>query len=174
MLVHHRQAEWLEHLMGSFFASLLGSAGLKALVDAFAGPVEAIFHDYVQGKISKDQLQEKLQEAILAAFSQVEAAYLDSITKTYTAFIQAAAQNPVMVKAWSVVLYSQLFVLFWHQFCIPAIVALGFIDKYPTSGATVNWAYALVALCLGAPAIASRIGPAAGWASDNIKRLVGR
>ncbi|MBH5389143.1 hypothetical protein [Bradyrhizobium diversitatis] len=124
--------------MGSFFASLLGSAGLKALVDAFAGPVESIFHDYIQGRISKEQLQEKLQEAILAAFSQVEAQYLDSITKTYTAFIQVAAQNPAMVKAWSVVLYSQLFVLFWHQFCIPAIVALGVVDKYPKAALLIS------------------------------------
>jgi hypothetical protein len=160
--------------MGSFFASLLGSAGLKAMVEAFAGPVEAIFHDYIQGKISKEQLQEKLQEAMLAAFSQVESQYLDSITKTYTAFIQVAAQNPVMTRAWSIVLYSQLFVLFWHQFCIPAIVALGFIKTYPQSGTTVNWAYALVALCLGAPAIASRVGPAASWASDSLKRMVGK
>ena len=72
------------------------------------------------------------------------------------------------------VLYSQLFVLVWHQFCIPAIVALKFVKDYPTSGATVNWAYALVALCLGAPAIASRIGPAAGWAAENIGKLVRR
>jgi hypothetical protein len=159
--------------MGGFIAALLGKEALSTVIGALLGPLENIFHDYIQNKITKEQLQEQVQAALLAAFSQAEATYLDSITKTYTAFIQVAAQNPVMTRAWSWVLYSQLFVLIWHQIVIPAIVTLGLIQKYATSGATTDWAYALVALCLGAPAIASRIGPAAGWASDSLKRLVG-
>lgn len=159
--------------MGSFFATLLGSAGLKALVEAFAGPVEAIFHDYVQGKISKEQITEKMQEALLSAFSQVEIEFLDSITKTYATFMQAAAQNPVMTKAWAVVLYTQLGVIIWHQIGIPAIIALGLIDKYPSSGITADWGYALVALCLGAPAISSRVGGGVSTLANNLKQLIG-
>jgi hypothetical protein len=154
------------------FASLLGSGALSALVNALLGPAEDMFKQYVAGQITKEQLAEKLQEAMLAAFSQVEASYMDSITKSYAAFMQSATQNPAMARAWSVVLYSQLLVLFWHQVGIPAIIALGIVAKYPSSGATVDWAYALVALCLGAPAIASRIGPADGWSANNIAKLV--
>ncbi len=152
-------------------ASLFTGPVLTSLINGLMGPLESIFHDYIQGKISKEQLQEKLQEAILAAFAQVETQFFDSLTKTYTSFIQAATTNPIMTRAWSVVLYSQLFVLVWHQFVIPAIVALGILKNYPSSGTTVEWSYALIALCLGAPAIASRIGPAAGWAAS-IKGLV--
>lgn len=155
-----------------FFASLLSGPIIKALIDGLMGPLEAIYKDYIAGKITKEQLAEQLQAAILAAFVSVETAYLDSITKTYTTFIQAASQNPVMTRAWSVVLYSQLFVLVWHQMAIPALATMGV--AYKSSGATVDWAYALVALCLGAPAIASRVGAGASWATDNLKRLVGK
>ena len=156
-----------------FLASLFSGPVLTSLINGLAAPLEAVYRDYINGKISAEQLNEKLQEAMLAAFAQVETQFLDSITKTYTSFLQAASQNPVMTRAWSAVLYTQLAVLIWHQFFIPAIIATGIIEKYPSSGATVDWAYALVALCLGAPAIASRIGPAAGWAS-NLKRLIGQ
>lgn len=155
-----------------FLATLFGGGALQALVGALAGPLENIFHDYIQGKISKEQLQEQIQAAMLQAFAQVETQYLDSITKTYTAFIQAAATNPVMARAWSVVLYSQLFVLIWHQFAIPALVTSGLVTTYAQSGTTVSWAYALVALCLGAPAIASRVGPTANWAASGLKGML--
>lgn len=154
-------------------ASLFSGPIITALVNGLMGPLEAIFKDYIAGQITKEQLAEKIQEAILAAFAQVETAYLDSITKTYTAFIQAASQNPVMARAWSVVLYTQLAVLTWHQVGIPAIDQI-FGIRYPSSGATVDWAYALVALCLGAPAIASRVGAGASWATDSLKRLAGK
>jgi hypothetical protein len=153
-------------------ASIFGGPVITALINGLMGPLEGIFKDYIAGKISKEQLAEKMQEAILAAFVQVEASYLDSITKTYTTFIQAAAQNPVMTRAWAIVLYSQLFVLVWHQMAIPALATMGI--AYKSSGATVDWAYALIALCLGAPAIASRVGAGASWAVDNLSRIIKR
>lgn len=159
--------------MGSFLASLLGSAGLKTLVEAFAGPVEAIFHDYIAGKISKEQLQEQIQAALVSAFAQVESQFLDSITKTYATFMQAAVQSPVMIRAWAVVLYTQLAVLLWHQVGIPAIVALGIVTEYPSSGMTVEWSYAIIGLCIGAPAIASRVGSGVSSLADNLKSLIG-
>lgn len=146
----------------------------KLLSGVLAGPLESIFHDYFNAKISKEQLAEKLQEAVLAALIQSETALYESITKTYASFMTTAAQSPLMQRAWAVVLYSQLFVLLWHQVVIPFLVTFGYVKSYATSGATVNWAYALVALCLGAPAIASRIGPAATWTADSIRKALGR
>lgn len=152
-------------------AALFTGPVLTALINGLMGPLESIFHDYTNGQITKEQLAERLQAAMLSTLAQIDAQFQDSLTKTYTAFLQAASTNPAMARAWSVVLYSQLFVLIWHQFCIPAIDLL-FQVKYPSSGATVDWAYALVALCLGAPAIASRIGPASGWVASTIKGLM--
>lgn len=157
-----------------FLASLFGKEALSALVGSLLSPLELMFRDYINGKISKEQLAEQIQAAMLAAFAQVEASFLDSMTKTYVAFVGAAAQNPVMTRAWSVVLYSQLSILLWHQFVIPFLVTFGFVPKYASSGATVDWAYALVALCLGAPAVMEKVGIGTAWAADNLKRLVGK
>lgn len=154
-----------------FFASLLGGSALQTLVNALAAPLESIFHDYIQGKISKEQLAEQIKAALLQAFAQVEAQYLDSITKTYGSFVQAMATNPVITAGWKFVIYSQTLVLLWHQVGIPAFVMIvhWLFDPrfvYPSSGTTVDWAYALLTVGLGAPAIASRIGPSAGWAAS--------
>lgn len=154
------------------FASIFTGPIISALVGNLLGPLESMFKAYIGGQITKEQLAEKLQEALIAGLVETEKAFLDSITKTYTAFITAAAQNAVMARAWSVVLYSQLFVLIWHQIAIPALATYG-ID-YKSSGATVDWAYALVALCLGAPALASRVGPAANWTAEALKKVLGK
>jgi hypothetical protein len=152
--------------------SLFTGPIISAIADGLFGKLEAGWEAYVKKEISKDQLLAQMQAALLATFKDVEIAFYDSLTKTYTAFIQAASANPVMARAWSVVLYSQLFVLIWHQLAIPALATYGI--PYKSSGATVDWAYALVALCLGAPAIASRVGPAAGMLTDGLKKLVGK
>lgn len=151
-------------------ASLLSGPILTALVGKLIAPLENMFTAYLNKQISKEQLAEKLQEALIAGVKDVEAAFLDSITQTYTAFISAAAKNEVMTRAWSIVLYSQLFVLVWHQMVIPALATYGI--AYKSSGATVDWAYALVALCLGAPALASRVGPAANWTADALRKVL--
>lgn len=154
------------------FASLLAGGAIKMLAETFFGKIADAFIAYQNKQITQAQLLEKIQEALLASFVEVEKAFYDSLTKTYTAFIQAAATNPVMARAWSVVLYSQLFVLVWHQLAIPALATYGI--AYKSSGATVDWAYALVALCLGAPAIASRVGLGASTLTDGLKKLVGK
>lgn len=158
--------------MGGILAKLITGPVLTALAGALLGPIESIYKQYVAGQISKEQLAEKLQEALVDAFKDVDKTFLDSITSTYNTFITTAAQNPIMTRAWSIVLYSQLFVLLWHQLAIPALATLGV--QYKSSGTTVDWAYALVGLCIGAPALVSRIGPAANWAGDAIKKLVGK
>ena len=75
--------------------------------------------------------------------------------------------------------YTQLFVLFWHQWFVPFLV---FVIrqwqpdfKYPSSGATVEWAYLLLCFLFGAGAVVLRNGPgASGRLVDSLKRLVGK
>lgn len=149
-------------------ASIFTGPILKSLVGALLGPLEAMYREYINGQISKEQLAEKLQEAILASLVQIEGALYDSITKTYASFMQAAVQSKTMQRVWACVALSQLVVLLWHQVGIPALIYWRG-GSYPSSGTTVDWAYALLALCLGAPALTSRIGPAATWAVDSLK-----
>jgi hypothetical protein len=76
-----------------------------------------------------------------------------ALAKTYGAFMQAMQSNTRTQRVWATVAVVESFVLFWHQFCVPLIVALvrlwhpGF--SYPSSGTTVDWSYVLIALCLG-------------------------
>lgn len=158
--------------MMGMLASIFAGPLIKTFIDALIGPGLKAFEAYQNKQITLEQLHEKLQEAALAAFASVEQAFYQSLTQTYTAFIAAAAQNKTLSRMIALVCYSQLAVLIWHQFAIPFIVFMSWAKAYPSSGATVDWAYALVALCLGAPAIASRVGPAASWASDNISRII--
>lgn len=155
-----------------FLASIFAGPILKTFIDALVGPALKAFEAYQNKQITFEQLKEKLGEAALEAFASVEQAFLQSLTQTYTAFIGAAKDNKTLSRMIAVTLYVELAVLTWHQVGIPFIIFIGLTKAYPSSGATVDWAYALIALCLGAPAIASRVGPAAGWAADNIKRLV--
>jgi hypothetical protein len=155
-------------ILASIFTGPIISAIAGSLFDKLAGAWES----YMKKEINKEQMHAKIQEALTASFAEVEKALLDSMAKTYASFMQTMAQSPVMQRAWSIVLYSQLFVLFWHQMVIPALATMGI--KYASSGATVDWSYALIALCLGAPQIVSRIGPAASWATDSLKRLGGK
>lgn len=144
----------------------------KAVLPSLLSGLEPFYRDYINGKISKAQLEVEGSKVLLESFTQLEQSLQDNLSKTYSSFMTALAQSPEMKRAWSVVLYSQLFVLLWHQFAIPFFVTFGVVEKYASSGVTVNWAYALIALCLGAPGIASRIGAGASWAADNLSRII--
>jgi hypothetical protein len=158
--------------------SLLGGPLIKSVVETFIGPAERLFEAYFQKQITKDQLAEKLGEAMLSSFASVEQAFQQALASTYASAMQAIGANARMQRVWATVALIELFVLFWHQFCIPAVTAVVRLThpgwNYPGSGATVDWAYALIALCLGAPAISARIGPAASWTADALSRLAKR
>lgn len=156
----------------SIIASIFTGPILSALTGGLFDKLEKGWELYVNKQITKDQLLAEIQRALIDGLREVEAALLDSMAKTYGSFMQAMVQSPAMQRAWSVVLYSQVFVLLWHQLAIPAIATWG-ID-YKSSGTTVDWAYALVALCLGVPQIAARVGPVASWATDSLKRLISK
>lgn len=157
-----------------FLASIFAGPLIKTLVEGLSAPVVDIVKAHIAGQITKEQLNEKLAEAILAAFASVEQAFLASLTQTYTAFITATKDNKTLARMIAVTLYAELAVLIWHQVGIPFVIFIGLTKAYPSSGATVDWAYALIALCLGAPAIASRVGPAAGWAASSLRKITGK
>lgn len=145
----------------------LGGAFVTKLIDNATG----LFDKYLQKQITKDQLQAQLLTVLVTTAGEIEKAHADSIAKTYATFMQAATQSPPMMRAWSIVVYSQLAVLLWHQIGIPAVVFLGY--KYPSSGTTVDWAYALLAGMLGLGAVALRTGPAK-FDMDKLKAMIGK
>ncbi|MGJ4942498.1 hypothetical protein ACQR1W_18125 [Bradyrhizobium sp. HKCCYLS1011] len=154
-------------------AALFTGPIISALVNSIFGNITQAFTAYLNKEISEAQLKEQLQAAMLSAFAQVEKDYAASLTQTFQSFMQAAAQSKLMQAVWASVALSQLIVLIWHQIGIPAVsFFLGV--RYPSSGATVDWAYALVMFCLGGGAISMRFGPGSNSISSQLKTLTGK
>lgn len=160
-------------------SSLLTGPILSAITGGLFDRLEKAWEAYVNKQISKDQLMAAIQQAVMATFRDVEVAYYQEISKTYASFMQVLGTSPAMQTAWKIAVLSQLFVLIWHQLCIPWIViavrAAGYTGwSYPSSGSTIDYAYFLLMALIGAPAIAARSGPGAGGFVDGLKRLVGK
>lgn len=150
------------------------------IFDSFFANARGVLKDFQDRKITEAELIEKLRAALLQAFADVERAHADLIAKTFESFQQTLRTSPMMQRAWCWVVYSQLAVLLWHQVGIPAtvIVVRSFYVpgwNYPSSGSTVEWAYALLGFMFGAGAMLLRAGPGAGGGLlDNLKRAIGK
>lgn len=153
--------------------SLLGPAVIKALVDGFLGKALEAFTAYQNKQISLAELNVKLQESLMATFAEVEKSHAESLTKTYESFQVTMRQSPIVQQMWSWVVATQLVVLLWHQMGIPAVVYFTGHD-YPSSGSTVEWAYALIGFMFGAGALLLRTGPGAGSTLAKLKSAIGK
>lgn len=150
------------------------------LFDSFFGNARGILKDWQDRKISEAELATRLKESFLSSFVEVEKAHSELTARTFESFQGTLRTSDRMQTAWAWLVYVQLFVLFWHQFAIPFVVMVvrTWFDprwSYPSSGSTVEWAYALLAFLFGAGAMLMRSGPgASGGLIDNLKRAVGR
>lgn len=149
----------------------LGGSLIAQLANSFIGKALDAFVAYQNKQISMEELRTKVQEAMFATFAEVEKAYADSLTKTFASFMDAAKTSVLMQRTWAIVALTQLFVLLWHQLAIPALVTFGFVTRYASSGGTIDWAYALLALCLGGGAITLKTGPGSGKLAQDIKSI---
>lgn len=147
-------------MLTSIFTALGGQ-----FIDVFFKNAVTLVTAYINKEITEAELNAKLRVEFFKMLGQIETSYAESITKTYATFMQAALQDPLVRDVWAFVAVSQTFVLLWHQVGIPALVFLMSEPgkppvHYPSSGTTVDWAYLLVAGCVGFGAIALRGGPA--------------
>lgn len=129
--------------------SILAGLVTPTLITSLLSGAGDIFLKYQQNQITKAQLEEHLKEMILQAFTEVEQAYAKSLSDMYSSFMQAVVQSKIMQRTWATVVLSQTAVLVWAQLGVPAVVAAGWVEKWPSAGATIDWAYYLVGACLG-------------------------
>ncbi len=144
------------------------------IINGFLGKALDAFKAYENKTISIEELRTRLHIAMLESVKAIEVSHAQALAQTYAAFMGAVQQNPFMQKVWGFAVITQLFVLLWHQVGIPAIVALGLIQRYPSSGTTVEWAYMLVGALMGLGPLVLRSGPGAGAITDRIKTMVGK
>lgn len=155
-------------MLSAIFSAVGGN-----IIDGLLGRITGVFDSYFKKQITMEELKAQVTRAMLDTFSEVEKAHADALARTYDSFMKAVVQSKIMQAVWASVVVSQLVVLLWHQLGIPALVYFT-ATRYPSSGTTVEWAYLLLAACLGMGPVLLRSGPAAGTLKDKIKSIAGR
>jgi hypothetical protein len=131
---------------------------VTTLAPLLIGKLADAFTAYQNKQISIAELNAKVQEALLQAFAEVAKQQSISIEKTFASFMDAAKSSKLIRGVWAAVTLSQLAVLLWHQVGISAFVRT-FGGSWPSSGSTVEWAYLLVAACVGMGPVVLNKGP---------------
>jgi hypothetical protein len=143
------------------------------IIEAIFGPIVKIAQAYIAKEVSEVEAKEKMVVALQGGVTQVEVSHSETLAKTYASFMDAMKSNVLMQTMWVTVITTQLFVLVWHQLGIPAVTFFTGA-AYPSSGSTVEWAYALIGALMGLGPMVLRTGPAAAppaWL-DTIKGLI--
>jgi hypothetical protein len=146
------------------------------IVEKIFGSVTDLAGKYINKQISEAQFKAELQQVMVGAFRDIEVAHADALAKTYASFMGAVEKSTLMQAVWAAAAISQIIVLVWHQMGIPALCYfVGNNACYPSSGATVNWAYLLLAGLMGMGPVVLRDGPGGpGAIADKLKSLVGK
>lgn len=161
----------------SIVATIIGAVGGK-FADVLLGNVKGIFEAYFNKQISEAELRSKVQTALLASWSQVEVANADSISKTYESFQVTMRQSKMVQSMWALVVGTQLMVLLWHQVGIPYVTYVARQTDpnwfYPSSGSTVEWAYALLGSMFGVAVMLYRQQAGGATITDKLKAMIGK
>jgi hypothetical protein len=132
-----------------FLAALL----TPALVGSLLNQGMDLFKQYQQGQITREQLQNNLQAIIAQEITKQEQARFDALKANYSSFVQLALGSRVVQVAYAYTVITQATVLVFAQVGIPAIVWF-YGGTWPSSGATLDWGYLLLAGMLGLGALA--------------------
>jgi hypothetical protein len=157
-------------MLSTIFASLGG-----AIVDKFFGAARDIFHDYATQKISEAECRSRLMTALSDAAKAIEISHSETLAKTFQTFWSAADTDKtnLMKIMWAAALGSQIFVLFWSQWCVPLLFAYGYLPNWK-AGTTAEWSYLLIGGLLGLGPVVLRSGPGAGNITDRLKTMVSK
>lgn len=156
------------------FGSIISLLG-GPIIQAIFGNVVDIAKAYINKEVSEEEARSKMVLALTAGAAQVEVSHSETLAKTYSSFMDTMKGSVLMQSIWGSVVITQLFVLLWHQLGIPAVVYFGY-GPYPSSGSTVEWAYALIGALMGLGPMIMRTGPASvspGWVGE-LKALISK
>ena len=154
-------------------SAILSSVG-GAFIGKFFDAAKDIFHDYQQAKITAEECKTRLLTALLESAKAIEVSHADALTKTYATFWTAASDDKsnLMKRMWAIALGSQIFVLFWSQWCVPLLFAFGALPNWK-AGTSAEWAYLLVGALLGLGPLVLRNGPGA-MSPEKLKALISK
>ena len=155
-------------MLSAIFSSMGAS-----IVNAFLGKALEAFQAYNAKQISMEELRSRVNIAMAATFKEIEVSHAEALAKTYASFMQAMVQSRLMQLVWASVTISQLLVLLWVQVGVSTFVYLTG-HPWPSSGKTSDWAYLLVAACVGMGPIVLRSGPGEGTITEKLKAMTGK
>lgn len=121
---------------------------IGTIISLVAGKLLSAYEAFQRKEITKAELDARVKEATLQATVDTEKAVQETVASVTASIYSAISQSKIMQWVWAGVVGSQTLVLLWHQIGIPAYVNFTG-DSWPSSGATVEWAYLLVAAALG-------------------------
>jgi hypothetical protein len=132
---------------------------LSGIVNALTGnmvkEVSSIAKAYALKEISPAEFQSRVEIAARTAEAKIEESWAKAASEMSESAHQTLRSSPVLQRAYAVAILTQLFVLVWYQLGAPAYLVLTG-TAWPSPGATVEWAYALLAAMLGAGMIFKR------------------
>jgi hypothetical protein len=128
---------------------------LNVLTGKVLDKVTGVFELYLKKQISEAEFRSRVEIAVQETVRETEKAWTEVAAKQYAEFQQTVRQSPVIARAFAAVIVTQLFVLLWYQWGASAFLLVTG-TAWPSAGATVDWAYAILALCLGGGAFVFR------------------
>ena len=147
-----------------------------ALIDRIFGGIVKIGEAYINKQITEIEAKKQILSLFLGGSKEIEVTHANVLGETYKTFWTAADSDKsnLMKRMWAVALGSQIFVLFWSQFCVPLLFAYGYLPNWK-AGTSAEWAYLLVGSLLGMGPLVLRAGPGASVLSlDKLKELIKR
>lgn len=153
-------------------SAILSSVG-GAFIDKFFGNALKAFEMYNNKQISMEELKTMLLNHLLDTAKAIEISHSETLAKTYASFMDALKVTPILQRMWAWTVGTQLFILCWSQFFVPLLFAYGFLPNWK-AGTTGEWAYLLLAACLGMGPLVLRSGPGAGSITDKLKAMVSK
>jgi hypothetical protein len=152
-------------VIGSLIGGVITSVANNAI-----GKVADAFSAYQNKQISIAELEAKVRQAQLDAFTNIQKSGDEAIVKTYESFMGAVKGSKTLQIMYATALGSQIFVLFWSQWVVPMAHWLGYTGAWK-AGTSAEWAYLLVGALCGLGPMVLRSGPGAGNIADQIKAL---
>src|SRR5262249_17455666 len=131
---------------------------ITAIAPLFINKIGDAFIAYEKKQITLAELNARVQQALMECFTEVMKAETDALAKTFTAFGQVLINSRIVRIVWAIVVLSQLGVLLWAQIGTPLLVWL-YGKPFPSAGATIDWAYLLIAGLCGLGPVVLNAGP---------------
>jgi hypothetical protein len=132
--------------MGLIAGAIVAAA--PAIIKMLIGDITKLGEQYINKELSKEEFESRVKIAATESYEKVETAWAEAAPEIYESFMARVERSWIVRAVWAATSISQLLVILWHQVGIPAYVHLTG-NAYPSSGGTFEYAYLLLAACIG-------------------------